>query len=135
MRIGMGDITAADLASGTPIASMQVPVSSCAWWCDWLPTSLQPTANCGACAGMTTTVTGAVDTSDLSNLPLALPGSNQATDADTYESMVAAGVSAPLVCPSGWTCTMLAGIPDDFVYVGAVLGGIAALFLLKGFAK
>jgi hypothetical protein len=84
---------------------------------------------------MNTTITGSVDTSDLSNLPLALPGSTQATTGDQYASMVAEGVSPTLPCPAGFTCTMLAGIPDTFVWGGVIVAAFAALYLMKGLAK
>jgi len=68
-----------------------------------------------------------IATGDLSDLPISSIPANSTLTASGLT--LAAGAATPLSCPTGYTCSILNGVPDQWIYIG---GG--ALLLLIGLA-
>lgn len=68
--------------------------------------------------------------SQLNNLPLS--GEPGGTNYVPPLSTVTAPSAPPLACPTGYTCTIAAGIPDIFIYGGIAIGVFALLSMIGG---
>lgn len=131
LRARLGNITQGSRRSLS--SATTVGLGDCDAFCAWMPIpdSWMGTS-CSDCAGLNTTPSGAVDTSDVNNLP---PPAFSTPSQVAAQLNLTNPVSVALACPTGYTCTYLAGIPDPVVYAGGAFIAIAAFMLLKGMSK
>lgn len=129
LRARLGNITQGSRRSLS--SATTVGLGDCDAFCAWLPWSWFP-SSCSDCAGLNTSASGTVLTTDVNNLP---PPAFSTPSQVAAQLNLTNPVSVALACPTGYTCTYLAGIPDPVVYAGGAFIAIAAFMLLKGMSK